>query len=213
MKFTLIFLIIFKDFKCSRRKLSRHYSFKLALTNRSVWLLGLTYTCFYFIMRGFLSWMPSYFIKKYGMVIISASLLSGAYLSISIIGAFIGTWIANAKFRRDKKRAMLIFLILSSTFSALLTFNDSLDVFLLPLLLFSLSLCEWFFFTLVPLIVPPDFSGTASGIIDALGYLGSLTGTYFIGWFYDTGLPYNVLFFTFFILTLMATLMTSLIKS
>jgi len=163
-------------------------------------------------MRGFSSWMPSYFIEKYSMTIISASLLSGVFLSINVVGAFIGTWIANVKFKGNKKRVMLISLILSSVFNAALTLNDHLDMFLLPLLLLSLSLCEWFFFSLIPSITPREFSGTASGIVDTLGYLGSLTGAYFIGWFYDRRLPYSLLFFTFFILTSTAVLTAFLIK-
>jgi len=210
--FTLVFLTAFKGFKRSQRRSIRRYDFKYMLGNKSVWLLGLTYTCFYFIMRGFLSWMPSYFTEKYGMTVMSASLLSGAYLSINVVGAFMGTWIANVKFERDKKKVMLMSLALSSALNMLLMLNDSLDVLLLPLLLFSLSLCEWFFFSLVPLIAPREFSGTASGIIDTLGYLGSLMGTYFIGWFYDLKLPYSALFLTFSILTFTATLMTLLIE-
>lgn len=211
--FTLIFLKIFRGADYPKRRFFRQYNIKQALVNENVWLLGLTYTCFYFIVRGFTSWMPTYFTEKYGMTVMSASLLSGAYLLMNVVGAFAGTWIANVKLKGDKRKVMLVSLFLSSVINAILMLNDRLDIFLLPFLFLSLSLCEWFFFSLVPLITSREFSGTASGIIDALGYLGGFLGTYFIGWFYDLKLSYSSLFLTFFILTSVATFMTFLIKT
>jgi len=155
---------------------------KEVFVNRNVWLLAASYMCFYAVVRGTLGWLPVIISIEASLSPSIASLVSSIYPLVGSFSAFTGTLLSKRALEKEQ------ILVASFTLSILilLSLNKQNIVFWLIAFFFTISLSEWFFFTIPPSILPPESVGLASGIIDSMGYIGSSLGAATIGFMANT---------------------------
>ena len=136
--------LVFRNFNLSIISSKKDNKFIInVLKMRNIWLLALTYFCYYSISKGFLGWLPTYLTEKYGFKVPYSSFLSSGLLILSALGALIGTWISKTK--TSKKNVMKYSFTLTALIGILLFILEGPDLLLLSLFLFFLSFSEWFY--------------------------------------------------------------------
>lgn len=150
---------------------------KSVFININVWLLAVSYLCFYAIIKGTLGWLPVIVTSEAKLSPAIASIVSGIFPIVSSLGALLGTILSKKTVGKES------ILLASFTLSALvlLMLNKKNIVLWLVALFFTISLSEWFFFTIPPTFLSPEAVALASGIIDSMGYVGSSLGATVVG--------------------------------
>ncbi len=148
-----------------------------ALRRRDVWLLALAYFFFYALVRGLISWLPSLLVELDGAPPSLAAAASGLVSAASAASGVIGALLA--------KRAAKPWAVITASFAlslAVLATGAALhpSATLIALSLIALSLSGWLFFAIPAETLPQHAVATASGLIDALGYLGSSISTWLL---------------------------------
>lgn len=188
-----------KDMKIESRVVDRRPMADV-LFNQDVWLVGFGYFSFYATLRGFLSWMPTYLKVELGMSLFIASTLVGIYAFIGIIGGFVGVWFSR---RSEISKKMMISSSLASTIPLfiILPMVESHSAIILFIAFFTLSLSGFLYFAYPPMFLPVEAMGTASGLIDALGYLGAFVGALSTGLIIEAYVSYAPAFYLLAVIT------------
>ena len=168
--------------KLSARLSSHRVVVMKVLTNRYVAVLGMSYACFYAVLRGLLSWLPSILLETEGLTSLESPLYSGFFPLIGAFSAGVGAYLARERVG-VKQLVMGSFLLTSLLLS--LTLLLEVHGWSIALVFLVLSMPEWLFFTVLPLVLTPSEVSVASGLIDAMGYLGGALGASLIGVVYD----------------------------
>ncbi|RLE77725.1 MAG: hypothetical protein DRJ56_01700 [Thermoprotei archaeon] len=148
-----------------------------ALRSLDVWMLGLAYFSCYALVRGLLSWLPSLLVELEGVAPPSAAaacgLVSAAMAASEVVGAIVA------------RRAASPWALITASFAlslAALTAGAALgpSPALVALCLVALSLSEWMYFATPAEALPQSAVPAASGLVDALGYLGGSIATWLL---------------------------------
>lgn len=158
------------------------------VTKPSFWLISLAASCSSMMGYGLFFWLPSFFVRSFGLSLLDASLIFGAILLIGgVVGIWGGGWLAD-RFGPDDRRRYLT--IPAWAWLAILPLN------VIGILTPSLTLC--FFVLLVPTalglvwlgpvittiqhMVRPDMRATASAVFLFINnLLGIGLGTWALG--------------------------------
>ena len=166
------------------------------LRNREVWLVGVTYFAFFGAIRGLLAWLPTFLVERMGMTLLGSSSL-GALLSLpGIATMFAGTWISDV--RLGGRKNLVIAASLLAPIPILLILPQTRDATIVLVMvgsiltLFNTSGALYFAYPAV--LLPKEQVGTASGLIDMLGYVGIFLSSLTIGIAVDTFKSYDHMF-------------------
>ncbi|MEM9300709.1 MAG: MFS transporter [Pseudomonadota bacterium] len=181
----------------------------------SFWTMSLGAACSSMMGYGIFFWLPSFFVRSYGLTLLDASLFFGAVLLFGgVLGIWVGGWAAD-RFGRAKRSAYA--LIPAVAFLATIPFyvigvlSPTLVVtFTVLLLPIALGLA-WLgpVISAIQHLVPPNMRSTASAVFLFINnLLGIGLGTYLIGAvsdaltsrFGDDALKYSILAGTSFYL-------------
>ncbi|MEJ2534966.1 MAG: MFS transporter [Gammaproteobacteria bacterium] len=154
----------------------------------SFWFISLAASCSSMMGYGLFFWLPSFFVRSYGLTLLDASLFYGAILLVGgLAGIWAGGWLGDRFGAEQRSRHVTI---------PALAFLGTVPFYLLGILSPNLTLT--FFVLLVPTalglawlgpvisavqqIVPPDMRATASAVFLFVNNLiGIGVGTWAIG--------------------------------
>jgi predicted MFS family arabinose efflux permease len=159
----------------------------------SFWLLSLGASCSSMMGYGVFFWLPSFFVRSYGLTLLNASLFYGAVLLIGgLAGIWAGGWLGDrfghsqhAQFARIPAFAFLA----TVPFYVLAILSPTLTVSFLVLLVPTALGLAWLgpVISAIQHLVRPDMRATASAIFLFINNLiGIGLGTYAIGALSDT---------------------------
>ncbi len=154
----------------------------------SFWLMSLGAACSSMIGYGLFFWLPSFFVRSFGLSLLDASLFYGAIL---FFGGLAGTWLGGSLAdRMGTERRSVYMLIPALAFLATVPFyvvaimsNGLLLAFCLMLIPTALGLA-WLgpVLSAIQHVVPPNMRATASAIfLFVINLIGIGAGTVFIG--------------------------------
>lgn len=157
-------------------------------TKPSFWLVSLGAACSSMMGYGLFFWLPSFFVRSYGLTLLDASLYFGAIVLLGgLVGIWAGGWLGDKLGRVQRTRYLLV---------PAVAFCATVPFYLLAL--FSPNLALTFAFLLVPTamglvwlgpvisviqhLVRPDMRATASAVFLFINNLiGIGLGTWAIG--------------------------------
>jgi len=139
------------------------------------------YFCYGWTLWLFLSWIPQYFLHSYDLNLAKSALFSSAVFFAGVVGDSLGGVITDAILRRtgnlNRARSLMVAVCMAMTCLALIPLMFSHDLYV------SLAcLSAGFFFAeltigpmwAVPMDIAPEFSGTASGIMNTGSALAAI---------------------------------------
>jgi len=158
----------------------------------SFWAMSLGAACSSMIGYGLFFWLPSFFVRSYGLELIDASLLFGAML---LIGGIAGTWLGGSladRFGAVRRSAYAtipaIAFIATVPFYVFAVLSPSLTVTFLAFLVPTLLGFAWLgpVLSAIQHIVPPNMRATASAVfLFIINLLGIGVGTVALGMLSD----------------------------
>ncbi len=150
------------------------------------------YFCYGWTLWTFLSWVPQFMLHAYGLQLGKSALFAGLVFGCGVIGDALGGFVSDAIYRRTgsltrARRDLVVFGMLGS-------FACSAPVlFVTDPTLAALSLGGAFFFAeltigpmwAIPMDISPQFSGTASGLMNSGSALAAILSPVVFGWIID----------------------------
>jgi MFS family permease len=145
--------------------------------------------CYGWTLWVFLTWLPTFFLKSFGLDLKSSALFSGGVLLAGVIGDTVGGILSDRIYRRTGN-------LLAARRNVIITGMLGAFVFLIPILfsrdLTTVAIClslAFFFAELVvapiwavPMDIAPQYAGTASGMMNfGFGIAGILSPLAFGG--------------------------------
>jgi MFS family permease len=140
-----------------------------------------------FVAMIFLSWMPTYLKRQFGMSLSMAGVKSTSYLQIaSMLGAIAGGVLADRwarKHRGGRMMAQAVGLFAGAPFIFLTGWTLSVPVLVLAMTGFGYfkGMYDSNIWASLYDVVKPERRATAVGVMNAVGWLGGGAGTYLIG--------------------------------
>ena len=152
----------------------------------------IVYFCYGWVLWLFLTWIPSYFLHSYDMKLMASALISTIVYGAGMVGDAVGGWLCDRLLRRTgsvvrARRDLIVVGMLGALVS------------MLPMLFFHnfalsvASLALGFFFAeitigpmwSIPMDIAPEYSGTASGIMNTGSALAAIVSPVIGGWMID----------------------------
>ncbi len=188
--------------------------FSLVLSNRNLWFIALAYSCYMYISRCLLIWLPTYLVEETHLSPFSASILGGLATLSGIGPMFIGARLANMKTKgRNNLIIALSFALTIPVIWMLPRIADATQILTLFSMVFAfLNLGGSLYFSYSPVFLSKEVVGTASGFIDSLAYVGSFLGIILTGLIFDAYLSYDPVFILLTIIAGAGMIISSLIK-
>ena len=140
-----------------------------------------------FVAMIFLTWMPTYLKRNFGMSLSMAGVSATAYLQIaSVLGVITGGVLADRlakKHRGGRMMAQSLGLLAGVPFIFLTGWTLSIPVLVLALIGFGYfkGIYDANIWASLHDVVKPERRATAVGVMNAIGWLGGGAGTYTIG--------------------------------
>jgi len=182
--------------------------FRSLMSKPSFWLLSLGASFSSMMGYGVFFWLPSFFVRSYGLTLLDASLFYGAILLLGgVIGIWAGGWLGD-RFGQEKRalyaRIPAIAFLCSVPFYVLAILSPTLTVSFFVFLVPTALGLAWLgpIISAIQHLVRPDMRATASAIFLFINNLiGIGMGTYAIGalsdmlaaQFGDDSLRYSIL--------------------
>ncbi len=140
-----------------------------------------------FVAMIFLTWMPTYLKREFGMSLSMSGVSATAYLQIaSVLGVITGGVLADRlsrKHRGGRMMAQAVGLFAGAPFIFLTGWTLSIPVLVLALIGFGYfkGMYDANIWASLHDVVRPERRATAVGVMNAIGWLGGGAGTYAIG--------------------------------
>ena len=154
----------------------------------SFWLVSLGASCSSMMGYGLFFWLPSFFVRSYGLTLLDASLFYGGILLLGgIAGIWIGGW-AGDRFGQSRRRVYVqipsLAFVLTIPFYVLGILSPTLVLTFFVLLVPTALGLAWLgpVISAIQHLVPPDMRATASAVFLFVNNLiGIGVGTWAIG--------------------------------
>jgi len=152
----------------------------------------IVYFCYGWTLWLFLSWIPSYFLHSYNMKLSSSALFASSVFAAGVLGDSLGGWLSDRILRRTgsvtKARRNMVVLGMVGALCSMLPM-----LFIHDLTVSVLCLSSGFFFAeitigpmwAIPMDIAPEYSGTASGIMNTGSALAAIVSPVIGGWMID----------------------------
>jgi len=152
----------------------------------------IVYFCYGWTLWLFLSWIPSYFLHSYNMKLSSSALFASSVFAAGVLGDSLGGWLSDRILRRTgsvtKARRNMVVLGMVGALCSMLPM-----LFIHDLTVSVICLSSGFFFAeitigpmwAIPMDIAPEYSGTASGIMNTGSALAAIVSPVIGGWMID----------------------------
>jgi MFS family permease len=152
----------------------------------------IVYFCYGWTLWLFLSWIPSYFLHSYHMKLSSSALFAASVFAAGVVGDSLGGWLSDRILRKTgnvtKARRNIVVLGMLGALCSMLPM-----LFIHDLSVSVLCLSSGFFFAeltigpmwSIPMDIAPEYSGTASGIMNTGSALAAIVSPVIGGWMID----------------------------
>lgn len=159
----------------------------------SFWLVSLGAACSSMMGYGMFFWLPSFFVRSFGLSLLNASLYFGAVLLVGgLAGIWAGGWLADRFGQVHRSRYITIpalAFIITVPFYAVAILSTSMWLTFIVLLVPVALGLVWLgpVISVIQHLVPPNMRATASAVFLFINNLiGIGLGTFAIGWLSDT---------------------------
>ena len=161
----------------------------------------LVYFCYGWTLWLFLSWIPLYFLQKYSMDLKHSAIFASGVFFAGVVGDTIGgvlsDWLLKRTGSRDIARRNLV---VAGMLGAMLSLLPLL--FVQDLVVAAICLSLGFFFAeltigpmwAIPMDIAPQYSGTASGLMNVGSAFAAIVSPVVAGWIIDTTGNWNLPF-------------------
>ncbi|APW63988.1 MFS transporter [Paludisphaera borealis] len=157
------------------------------LSNRAALLLLLVFVGANFVASTFLTWLPTFILRKFEMDVSNSSLTSTAWPLASLVGALCGGVLADWRARHRKGgriQVQSLGLILGAPFVYWAGVSSTLPVLVTALL--GAGLCKGIYdaniFASLFDVVAPEDRGTAAGLMNSVGWTGGFLAPVAVGY-------------------------------
>jgi MFS family permease len=152
----------------------------------------IVYFCYGWTLWLFLSWIPSYFLHNYNMKLSSSALFASSVFAAGVLGDSLGGWVSDRLLRRTgsitRARRDMVILGMVGALCSMLPM-----LFIHELTVSVVCLASGFFFAeltigpmwAIPMDIAPEYSGTASGIMNTGSALAAIVSPVIGGWMID----------------------------
>jgi MFS family permease len=152
----------------------------------------IVYFCYGWTLWLFLSWIPSYFLHSYNMKLSDSALFASSVFAAGVLGDSLGGWLSDRLLRRTgsvtRARRDMVVLGMVGALCSMLPM-----LFIHDLTVSALCLASGFFFAeltigpmwAIPMDIAPEYSGTASGIMNTGSALAAIVSPVIGGWMID----------------------------
>jgi MFS family permease len=152
----------------------------------------IVYFCYGWTLWLFLSWIPSYFLHSYNMKLTSSALFASSVFAAGVLGDSLGGWLSDRILRRTgsvtKARRNMVVIGMVGALCSMLPM-----LFIHDLTVSVICLSSGFFFAeltigpmwAIPMDIAPEYSGTASGIMNSGSALAAIVSPVIGGWMID----------------------------
>lgn len=162
---------------------------KLILSSRSTWTLGLMYFCYGWCLAIYLDWLPTYLKEFRGYDIKLMGLYASLPLFAGVVGDMLGGWVSdrwagrsgNLKLARQAVGSAGFAIAALGIVPATMTSNPEMCVAYTCLAFFGLEITvgvSW----AIPLDVGGDFAGSVSAVMNTFGNIGGAISTVALGY-------------------------------
>jgi MFS family permease len=161
----------------------------------------LVYFCYGWTLWLFLSWIPLYFLQKYSMDLKHSAVFASGVFFAGVVGDTVGgilsDWLLKRTGSRNvARRNLVVFGMLGALLSLLPL------LFVQDLVVAAISLSLGFFFAeltigpmwAIPMDIAPEYSGTASGLMNVGSAFAAIVSPVVAGWIIDTTGNWNLPF-------------------
>jgi MFS family permease len=162
-------------------------------------LLMLAFVGANFVATIFLTWTPTFLVKKFGFQLTAAGLSGSVFIHLaSALSVPFGGWLADHWARRRAGGRMLVQavgLLTGAMFVFLVGTTKSASVLLFVMTIFGLckGLYDSNIFASIFDVVEPRARATAAGIMNTVGWGGGALGPLAVGWFTKYGRHSNAM--------------------
>ncbi|HZR20100.1 MAG TPA: MFS transporter [Verrucomicrobiae bacterium] len=163
------------------------------LRNRTALLLLGAFLAANFVAAIFLTWTPTFLVKKFHFQLTAAGLSGTIFIHLSsAVSVPMGGWLADCWARRRAGGRMLVQaagLLAGAVFVFLVGTTRNVSVLLIVMSLFGLckGLYDSNIFAAIFDVVEPRARGTAAGIMNTVGWGGGALGPLAVGWLSEHG--------------------------
>jgi len=168
----------------------------IILSNKDVRMACLGFSCLMYNRYCILMWLPAYLHESYGLSVVSAGLLAGAYPMAGLVGSPLGGYLSDVPFGGRRKPLLLIAFSFISLLTLFLTGADRLGwaLILIAGVGFFEQLIAPLFFALELDLLPSELTGAGAGFLEAGGHLGSIIAMFLSGLIVDQFHSYKPVF-------------------
>jgi MFS family permease len=161
----------------------------------------LVYFCYGWTLWLFLSWIPLYFLQKYSMDLKHSAVFASGVFFAGVVGDTVGgvlsDWLLKRTGSRNVARRNLVVVGMLGALLSLLPL-----LFVQDLVVAAISLSLGFFFAeltigpmwAIPMDIAPEYSGTASGLMNVGSAFAAIVSPVVAGWIIDTTGNWNLPF-------------------
>jgi ACS family glucarate transporter-like MFS transporter len=159
---------------------------------RRMWPVTIVYFCYGWTLWLYLSWIPQYFLHSHQLNLKSSAMFASSVFLAGVIGDTLGGVVTDRLYRRTGNlrlaRSAMVAVCMALSLLSLLPLLSSRDLYV------CLScLCGGFFFAemtigpmwAIPMDIAPEFSGTASGIMNTGSALAAIISPVIAGMLID----------------------------
>ena len=150
------------------------------------------YFCYGWTLWTFLSWVPQFLLHAYKLDLKNSALFAGLVFGCGVFGDALGGWLSDAIYRRTgsltRARRDLVIVGMLGSFAC-----SAPVLFVTDPTMAALALGGAFFFAeltigpmwAIPMDIAPEFSGTASGLMNSGSALAAILSPVVFGWIID----------------------------
>ena len=179
----------------------------------------LVYFCYGWTLWLFLSWIPLYFLQKFSMDLKHSAVFASGVFFAGVVGDTVGGILSDWLLKRSGSRNIARRnLVVTGMLGAMLSLLPLL--FVQDLVIAAICLSLGFFFAeltigpmwAIPMDIAPQFSGTASGLMNVGSAFAAIVSPVVAGWIIDTTGNWNIPFAGSMALMLLGAVMAFAMK-
>ncbi|MFQ6078485.1 MAG: MFS transporter [Thermodesulfobacteriota bacterium] len=177
---------------------------KTVLSHKSLWLMGISYSCLMAIRYAIIIWAPTYLFETFGLDILMAGILASIYPTIGLISYPLGGFLCDLILGGRKKPLIAVSLLSIVMLAFCLSYVTKLvwAIFLLGCIGFFDQLVAALFFAMEVDLLPRHLASTGAGFLNTASAVGSMVAIFLTGLLIDVFHSYHIVFITLSIIAL-----------
>jgi len=182
------------------------------LKNRIIWLLAMLLFLHNYFFYSWSGWMPSYMVQK-GLDEGAAGLMTSVIVWVGMT-TIIAISLISTRVRMPRKPLLWLPSLVFSLCSAAMFFVTPFTAWFIMALIGLLNILRFNTLLTLPVeLLPTEVSGTASGLVLAVGYLGAVSGPLISGRILDISGDFGIIFWVLIFVSLATMLLAFIVPT